>query len=96
MHRRIRLPQLRGDELRRGWKKRRCPTYAAGTLGRKFNRKNTKKITWAEAKPVVAQWEGAGKWDDEVAPVFSSLPAPIPASEPDGITIDRAVAAFLA
>ncbi len=60
------------DELRRGWKKCRCPIYAAGTLGRKFNRKNTKKITWAEAKAVVAQWEAAGKWNDEEARAFPS------------------------
>ncbi len=83
------------DELRRGWKKCRCPIYAAGTLGRKFNRKNTKKITWAEAKAVVAQWEAAGKWNDEEARAFTSLPTPTPASEPNGITIERADLEFL-
>jgi integrase len=84
------------DELRRGWKKCRCPIYSAGTLGRKFNRKNTKKITWAEAKAVVTQWEAAGRWDDDIAPAMPSPPAPTSTSEPDGITIERVVAAFLA
>ena len=35
------------DELRRGWKKSRCPIYADGTLGGKFKRKNTKQTALA-------------------------------------------------
>ncbi len=80
MHRRIRagFPQLRGRRAApRLEKVPLSPIYAAGTLGRNFNRKNTKKITWAEAKALVVQWEAAGKWDDEEARAFPSLPTPI-------------------
>src|SRR5205807_1352737 len=46
------------DELRRGWKRCHCPIYAAGTISGRFHRKNTKRITWAEAKGyvVIDQW----------------------------------------
>src|SRR5690242_3980009 len=34
------------DELRRGWKKCRCPIYADGALDGQFKRRNTKVSTW--------------------------------------------------
>src|ERR1700733_993280 len=85
------------DELRRGWKKCRCPIYADGTLGEKFKRKNTRQTTWQEAKAVAGAWEAAGRWDkDTCAPT-----APLPAVDsvvcpPEGVTIERVAAAFLA
>ena len=84
------------DELRRGWKKCRCPIYADGTLGGKFKRKNTKQTSWPEAKAVASLWEAAGRWDDEAIPISSVSPAPDPLPASDDITIERAVAAFLA
>src|SRR4029077_8069960 len=85
------------DELRRGWKKCRCPIYADGTLGRKFKRKNTKQTTWLEAKAIAAAWEAAGQWPAEMPPPSlpqSALDFASPTSE--AITIERAIAAFLA
>src|SRR5712692_5665250 len=74
-----------------------CPIYADGTLGGKFRRKNTKQTSWPEAKAVAAAWEAAGRWDDDeaTAPPPKS-PASDSASAPANITIERAVAAFLA
>jgi integrase len=86
------------DELRRGWKRCHCPIYADGTLGGKFKRKNTKQTTWPEAKAVANAWEAAGRWQDDIvtpaAPVQPTADSTAGASQ--GITIERAVAAFLA
>ena len=78
------------DELRRGWKN--------GTLGRTFKRRNTKQTSWPEAKAVAHAWEAAGRWrDDMVTPAASVQPvADSTAVASQGITIERAVTAFLA
>lgn len=85
------------DELRRGWKRCHCPIYADGTLGGDFKRKNTKQTSWPDAKAVASAWEAAGRWqDDDTAPPAPSQPSPEPiAPTPEGVTIERAAAAFL-
>ena len=42
------------EEGRRGWKKCACLIHVSGTLGGKFNRKQTGKSNWDEAKTLVA------------------------------------------
>ena len=68
-----------------------------GTLGGQFKRKNTKQTAWPEGKAVASAWEAAGRWQDErAAPPGPSQPAPEPlTSTPEGVTIERAAAAFL-
>jgi integrase len=87
------------DELRRSWKKCYCPIYAAGTLGGKFKRRNTKKTTWREAKGVIAAWEAVGAWDEAGGAVVVEDRGPQPteakASKPS-ITILFATEAYLA
>lgn len=82
------------EELRRGWKKCHCPIYADGTLGGSFKRKNTKKAIWAEAKPLVAAWESAGRWDVAAQPVPTPV-LPREAPKPSVITIQFATEAYL-
>jgi hypothetical protein len=86
------------DELRRGWKKCRCPIYAAGTLGGKFNRRNTRQSTWSDAKAIAARWETADSWDTE-KPTEPSQPTAANSNTGPGstnTTIERAIAALLA
>jgi hypothetical protein len=40
--------------------------YASGTLGGRFNRKQTGKSDWDEARAVAATWEAARSWDERV------------------------------
>src|ERR1035441_8768123 len=47
------------EESRRGWKKCGCLIHVSGTLGGKFNRRQTGKADWDEAKALVALWEKA-------------------------------------
>lgn len=86
------------DELRRGWKKCHCPIYADGTLGGQFKRRNTKQITWLGARAIAAGWEAAGRWEEKGDSVPPPTPVPTVASKPTatGITIERAIDAFLA
>ena len=60
------------EEGRRGWKKCACLIHVSGTLGGKFNRRQTAKSDWGEAKALVASWEKADGWDGKVEP------APLP------------------
>jgi integrase len=57
------LRSYESDELRRGWKLCHCPIYASGTLGEKFDRKNTRRFLWADAKAIARRWEEANSWD---------------------------------
>jgi integrase len=56
------------EEGRRGWKKCACLIHVSGTLGGKFNRKQTGRSDWDEAKALVASWEDADAWDGRPAP----------------------------
>jgi integrase len=87
------------EERRRNWKKCHCPIYACGTLGGKFQRKNTRKTTWPEAKAVVAEWESTGSWGSGEASTAPTEPEIVTtASEPPkrSITIQFATDAYLA
>jgi hypothetical protein len=85
------------DELRRGWKRCHCPIYADGTLGGEFKRKNTRQTTWPEAKAVANVWEAAGRWQDDILTTAAVQPvADSTAIASQGITLERAVTAFLA
>jgi integrase len=85
------------DEGRRDAKKCVCLIHASGTLGT-FNRKCTEKFAWADANQVAAAWEKAGSWERiNALPItaISEVP-PGAAPAPEVITVERAVAAFLA
>jgi hypothetical protein len=86
------------DELRRGWKKCYCPIYASGTLSGRFNRKNTERTAWIDAKAVAADWDTAGSWDGPVKRAEQpTAPAPPPDdASPPRITIADATRAYLA
>ncbi len=80
------------EEGRRGWKKCACFIHASGTLNRTFNRKQTGKSDWDEAKAIVSVWEEADSWDGRAAPC---PPLPLSAIAPTRITIAEAVRVFL-
>src|SRR5271166_2237206 len=81
------------EEGRRGWKKCACLIHVSGTLGGKFNRKQTGKSNWDEAKTIVGAWEKAGAWDSKLV---VQLPSKPPAAEqPKRTTVADAVNVFL-
>src|SRR5579872_4162829 len=80
------------EEGRRGWKKCACLIHISGTLGGKFNRKQTGKSDWDEAKALVASWETADSWDGKVAPPPAE---PVPVSAPARVPIADAIKVFL-
>lgn len=85
------------EELRRNWKKCYCPIYADGTLGGKFNRRNTRKALWPEAKAVAGEWEARGSWEETQAPAQAPEPEPPPPEPPKpSVTIEFATDAYLA
>jgi integrase len=77
------------EEGRRGWKRCACLIHASGTVRGKFNRKQTGKSIWDEARTVASVWETAG-WDGEV-PTMPPLTEP-----PTKTTVEGAVSAYLA
>jgi hypothetical protein len=79
------------EEGRRGWKRCACLIHASGTLGGKFNRKQTGRSAWDEARAVAAVWEAAGQWDDEEPDPAN----PGPAEKPGDVTIARAIKDYL-
>src|SRR5713226_9664783 len=81
------------EEGRRGWKRCACLIHVSGTLGGKFNRKQTGKSDWGEAKALVTLWETADDWDGKKV----ERPAPTPQEEPQAkrITIADAGRVFL-
>ena len=79
------------EESRRGWKRCACLIHASGTINGKFNRKQTGKKSWEEAKAVAALWERTN-WDGEIS---VSEPA-TPREPPAKTSIEKAVAAYLA
>ncbi len=83
------------EEGRRGWKKCACLIHVSGTLGGKFNRRQTGTADWDEAKALVALLQQSASWDrqDEIEQPLT-LPATDP--EPERISVIRAIAAFTA
>jgi integrase len=79
------------EEGRRGWKKCACLIHVSGTLAGKFNRKQTGKSDWDEAKALVASWETADSWDGKIEPA----PPPVSTPVPGRITITDATKVFL-
>ncbi len=80
------------EEGRRGWKKCGCLIHVSGTLNGKFNRRQTGKAEWDEAKALAALLEKANSWDDQ-----SNIEPPLPPTAeatPTRITIARAIALF--
>src|SRR5215510_8741951 len=71
------------EEGRRGWKKCACLIHLSGTLGGKFNRKQTGRSDWDEAKALVVSWKTTDSWDGKVAPCFRKrLRFPLPPASP--------------
>ena len=83
------------EEGRRGWKKCACLIHVSGTLGGKFNRRQTGKTDWGEAKALVALWEKANSWDGQNK-IEEPVSLPDANSEPERISVARAIAAFTA
>ncbi len=82
------------EEGRRGWgKKCACLIHVSGTLGGKFNRKQTGKSSWDEAKVVASAWEAAQSWSTVAVAPVPSAPAEF---RSDRVAISTATAAFLA
>lgn len=79
------------EEGRRGWKRCACLIHVAGTLGGKFNRKQTGRSQWEEARNFAAALETASVWDGKADPA----PTPVALSTPSCITIVDAVKVFL-
>jgi len=79
------------EEGRRDWKRCACLIHVAGTLGEKFNRKQTGRSHWEEARSFAAALETARAWDGNAEPA----PAPVALSAPSRITIVDAVKVFL-
>ncbi|MBS1856109.1 MAG: tyrosine-type recombinase/integrase [Acidobacteria bacterium] len=78
------------DELRPKWRKCGCPIYASGTLnGNPKFRKNTGRVTWEEARFVVAAWE---RGEDTPSP---ASPPHAPSDGKERTTIDRAIELYL-
>jgi integrase len=80
------------EEGRRGWKKCSCLIHISGTLGGKFNRKQTGKSRWDEAKVIAAAWEQAQSWGDK-----PFIPASVATEKPQAprITIADAIKVYL-
>jgi hypothetical protein len=81
------------EEGRRGWKKCACLIHVSGTLAGKFNRKQTGKSDWDEAKALVASCETADSWDGNISP--PPPPELAPVVSPGRITIADAIKVFL-
>jgi integrase len=82
------------EEGRRGWKKCGCIIHASGTIAGKFDRKQTGKATWEEAKEVARIWE-ASSWGG-VVPTPESEILMAEAAAPKRTTVEHAVLTFLA
>jgi integrase len=80
------------DERKKGWKRCECPIFASGTLSGKQRRQRTGAWEWDAARSIAAEWERAGSWSG----IKPEPPTPsIPVSQPERITVERAVQIFL-
>lgn len=82
------------EEGRRGWKRCACRIHAAGTLGGKFNRKQTGKSDWDEAKAVATAWEAARCWNGPVQETVA--PAPENSKQEKRFTLQDVSEAYIA
>jgi integrase/recombinase XerD len=82
------------DERKKGWQRCECPIFVSGTLGGTFKRQNTGKWQWDDARPLILTYEQGKNWG--TAPTPEPQPKSVPAAEPKGTTIEKAVKAFLA
>jgi integrase len=83
------------DEGRRTWKKCVCPIYSSGTLGGKFQRRNTGQHQWEAAKIVAQRWQAAGSWEDKAAVAPPPLPDDPAHRDPARISIGEATEKYL-
>jgi hypothetical protein len=67
----------------------------SGTLGGKFSRRQTGTADWHEAKSVVALLQRSGSWDGQDK-IEAPLILPDTHTEPERISVIRAIAAFTA
>jgi integrase len=82
------------DERKKAWKRCECPIFASGTLKGVSRRQSTNQWEWEPAKAIAAQWDAAGSWTKEPAPVAPELGASeVP--QPTRITIADAVKIFI-
>jgi hypothetical protein len=82
------------EEGRRGWKRCACLIHASGTLGGKFNRKQTGKSDWDEAKAIAAAWEAACCWNGPVQETVA--PAPETSKQEKRFTLQNVSEAYIA
>jgi integrase len=79
------------EDGRRGRKRCACLINVSGTLAGKFDRKQTGKSNWDEAKAVVAVWEDANSWSGKVTVALPLAPTESPAR----VTLADAVKVFM-
>jgi integrase len=79
------------EEGRRGWKRCACIIHVAGTLGKKFNRRQTGETDWERARAVADACQKTGSWDGEITPP----PQPLPQPSPHRVNVSTATKTFL-
>lgn len=82
------------EEGRRGWKRCACLIHASGSLGGKFNRKQTGKSDWDEAKAIAAAWEAARCWNGPVQETVA--PGPETSKQEKRFTLQDVSEAYIA
>jgi site-specific recombinase XerD len=86
------------EERKKGWQKCGCFIFASGSLGGDYKRKYTGTTDWNVARSIAAGWEAAGSWTASKPQLTPTVgpEGPNGASNQSGITIERAVKAFMA
>lgn len=79
------------EEGRRGWKRCACIIHVAGTLGKKFNRRQTGETDWERARAVADACQKTDSWDGEITPP----PQPIPEPSSHRVAVSTATKTFL-
>jgi integrase len=79
------------EEGRRGWKRCACLIHVAGTLGKKFNRRQTGETDWERARAFADACQKAGSWDGEINPP----PQPLPEPSSHRVAVSTATKTFL-
>src|ERR1035437_8075845 len=81
------------QEKAKTWKRCGCPIMAAGSLGKVRRKRTTGRFDWDQARAVADRWETAGRWPDDDNPLPT---VEVPTADPSKVTIERAIAAYLA